>query len=190
MLLACITSHQLYYITSSLHHLDVLHHLTSEYTNRANLVYYTRCHMYYKGFTFTDEQAFRLFFHRHSGRQGCCVGLAGHAPASDSPGFARSDPRQARAGATLSARTQRGAQEREPSPPPPENRTHAPDLVDATGRARSRRASSHWAGVRRADRRRETVHCGASRQRVYYRSCRCKTSKNGRQLPSPLMYRM
>ena len=125
MLLACITSHQLYYITSSLHHLDVLHHLTSEYTNRANLVYYTRCHMYYKGFTFTDEQAFRLFFHRHSGRQGCCVGLAGHAPASDSPGFARSDPRQVRAGATLCARTQRGAQEREPTPNPPENCTKA-----------------------------------------------------------------
>ena len=133
-------------------------------------MYYIRCHMYYKGFTFTDEQAFRLFFHRHSGRQGYWVGLEGHALASNSPRFARSDPRQARAGATLSARTQRGAQEREPSPPPPENCTHAPDLVDATGRARSRRASSHWAGVRRADRRRETVHCGASRQLVYYRS--------------------
>ena len=113
--------------------------------------------------------------------------LAGHAPASDSPGFARSDPRQARAGATLPARTQRVAQEREPSPNPPENCTRAPDLVDATGRTRSRRASSHCAGVRRADRRRETVHCGASRQLVYYRSCRCKTSKNGSQLPSPLI---
>ena len=55
MSLACITSHQLYYITSSLHHLDALHHLTSEYTNRANPMYYTRCHMYYMGFTFTDE---------------------------------------------------------------------------------------------------------------------------------------
>ena len=57
MLLACITLHQLYYITSSLHHLDALHHLTSEYTNRANPMYYTRCHMYYKGFTFTDAIA-------------------------------------------------------------------------------------------------------------------------------------
>ena len=54
MLLACITLHQLYYITSSLHHLDALHHLTSEYSNRVNLMYYTRCHMYYMGFTFTD----------------------------------------------------------------------------------------------------------------------------------------
>ena len=54
MLLACITLHQLYYITSSLHHLDALHHLTSEYTHRANPMYYTRCHMYYKGFTFTE----------------------------------------------------------------------------------------------------------------------------------------
>ena len=54
MLLACITLHQLYYITSSLHHLDALHHLTSEYTHRANPMYYTRCHMYYMRFTFTD----------------------------------------------------------------------------------------------------------------------------------------
>ena len=58
MLLACITLHQLYYITSSLHHLDALHHLTSEYTHRANPMYYTRCHMYYKGFTFTDGPVF------------------------------------------------------------------------------------------------------------------------------------
>ena len=133
-----------------------------------------------------SERAFLPFFHRHSDRRGCCMRLAGHAPASDSPGFARSDPRQARAGATLSARTQRGAQEREPSPTPPENCTRAPDLVDATGRARSRRASSHRAGARRADRRRETVHCGASHQTVYYRSSIWKTSKNGSRLPSPL----
>ena len=56
MSFACITSHQLYYITSSLHHLDALHHLTSEYSNRVNLMYYTRCHMYYMGFTFTDAK--------------------------------------------------------------------------------------------------------------------------------------
>ena len=59
MSFACITSHQLYYITLSLHHLDALHHLTSEYTNRANPMYYIRCHMYYKGFTFTDVFATR-----------------------------------------------------------------------------------------------------------------------------------
>ena len=57
MSFACITSHQLYYISSSLHHLDALHHLTSEYSNTVNLMYYTRRHMYYMGFTFTDVQA-------------------------------------------------------------------------------------------------------------------------------------
>ena len=103
-----------------------------------------------------SQRAFLPFFHRHSDRRGCCMRLAGHAPASDSPGFARSDPRQARAGATLSARTRRGAQEREPSPNPPEKCTCAPDLVDATGLASSRRASSHWVGARRAHRRPET----------------------------------
>ena len=133
-----------------------------------------------------SQRAFWPFFHGHSGQPGCWVGLEGHAPTSDAPRFARSDPRQAGRGAALSARTQRGAQERKPSPNPPENCTHAPDLVDSTERARSRRASSHWAGARRADRRRETVHRGASHQRVYYRSSIWKTSKNGRQLPSPL----
>ena len=133
-----------------------------------------------------SQRAFCQFFHRHSGRQGYWVGLEGHALASISPRFAKSDPRQAGSGAALSARTQRGAQERKPSPNPPENCTRAPDLIDATRRARSRRASSHWASARRADRRRETVHCGASHQTVYYRSCKCKTSKKRLHLPSPL----
>ena len=57
MSFACITSHQLYYISSSLHHLDALHHLTSEYSNTVNLMYYTRRHMYYMGFTFTQVES-------------------------------------------------------------------------------------------------------------------------------------
>ena len=134
-----------------------------------------------------SQRAFCQFFHGHSGRQGCWSVLEGHAPTSDAPRFARSDPRQAGRGAALSARTQRGAQERKPSPNPPENCTRAPDLIDATRRARSCRASSHWVDARRADRRRETVHCGASHQTVYYRSSIWKTSKNARQLPSPLI---
>ena len=124
-----------------------------------------------------SQRAFLPFFHRHSGRQGYWVGLEGHALASNSPRFARSDPRQARTGAALSAHTQRGSQERKPSPNPPENCTRAPDLIDATRRARSRRASSHWVDARRADRRRETVHCGASHQRVYYRSLQVQDLK-------------
>ena len=70
--ISCITSHQF------LHHLDALHHLTSEYSITANPMYYTRCHMYYMGFTFTDvsRQSFQvqnLGWGRRQGGWAMCV---------------------------------------------------------------------------------------------------------------------